>query len=74
MCSTSTVDELTIQKACALLEGLEAGLDRSALVCLLPRIIVVLTSSGKARTYSLKRQQVRGRYRSLSAMPGLSRR
>ena len=27
---------LTRQKACALLEGLEAGLDRSALVCLLP--------------------------------------
>jgi cytoplasmic tRNA 2-thiolation protein 1 len=35
--------ELTGQKACALLEGLEAGLDRSALVC--PLLLSTFTIS-----------------------------
>jgi cytoplasmic tRNA 2-thiolation protein 1 len=45
--------KLTGQKACALLEGLEAGLDRSALVCLpllLSLVIMVADIQRQAQT------------------------
>ena len=66
---------LTRQKACALLEGLEAGLDRSALVRLpfllrsSPPSMVILIYSVKPRPRLQPLQLVKGQYRNSSVVP-----